>query len=164
MFWNWLFYVFTWGGVGKGGWHRGRARSFEKISQKSQILQDAKYFIEMYTIVFVHHLYNLIIIRVSSEDQRGDVRGEVSRVGRDRLPAPRLTLLAKTNNNIIINNSKTPPSPPVRTRTPWMRSHPKLQEHDHHHLFKASRPKEDGGDAKAPHHHQQRCHQHHRQQ
>jgi len=67
------------------------------------------------------------------------------------------------NNNIIINNNKMPPSPPVRTRTPWMQSHLKLQQHDHHHWFKAPSPKEDGGDAKAKHHHQQRYHQHHRQ-
>ena len=56
----------------------------------------------MYTIVFVPHLYDLIIIRVSSEDQRGDVRGEVSRVGRDRLPAPRLTFLVVSIMVIII--------------------------------------------------------------
>ena len=56
----------------------------------------------MYTIVFVHHLYNLIIIRVSSEDQRGDVRGEVSRVGRDRLPAPRLTFLVVTMITVVV--------------------------------------------------------------
>ena len=56
----------------------------------------------MYTIVFVHHLYNLIIIRVSSEDQRGDVRGEVSRVGRDRLPAPRLTFLMVTMIIVVV--------------------------------------------------------------
>ena len=56
----------------------------------------------MYTIVFVHHLYNLIIIRVSSEDQRGDVRGEVSRVGRDRLPAPRLTFLVVTMIIVVV--------------------------------------------------------------
>ena len=57
----------------------------------------------MYTIVFVPHLYNLIIIRVSSEDQRGDVRGEVSRVGRDRLPAPRLTFLVVTMIIMVVS-------------------------------------------------------------
>ena len=56
----------------------------------------------MYTIVFVPHLYDLIIIRVSSEDQRGDVRGEVSRVGRDRLPAPRLTFLMVTMIIVVV--------------------------------------------------------------
>ena len=56
----------------------------------------------MYTIVFVPHLYNLIIIRVSSENQRGDVRGEVSRVGRDRLPAPRLTFLMVPMITVVI--------------------------------------------------------------
>ena len=56
----------------------------------------------MYTIVFVHHLYNLIIIRVSSENQRGDVRGEVSRVWRDRLPAPRLTFLVVTMITVVV--------------------------------------------------------------
>ena len=56
----------------------------------------------MYTIVFVHHLYNLIIIRVSSEDQWGDVRGEVSRVWRDRLPAPRLTFLVVTMITVVV--------------------------------------------------------------
>ena len=56
----------------------------------------------MYTIVFVHHLYNLIIIRVSSENQRGDVRGEVSRVWRDRLPAPGLTFLMVTMIIVVV--------------------------------------------------------------
>ena len=39
------------------------------------------------------HLDYLIIIGVSCEDKGGDVRGEVSRVGWDRLPAPRLPIL-----------------------------------------------------------------------
>ena len=39
------------------------------------------------------HLYDLIIICVSREDERGDVRGEVGRVRGYRLPAPRLSIL-----------------------------------------------------------------------
>ena len=48
------------------------------------------------------HLDYLIIIGVSCEDKGGDVRGEVSRVWRDRLPAPRLTFLMVTMIIVVV--------------------------------------------------------------
>ena len=74
----------TWGGAGREGWRRGRAKSFERRRRSS---------IWWARLEASLHLYDLIIIGVSSEDEGGDVRGEVGGVRRDRLPAPRLPIL-----------------------------------------------------------------------